>query len=85
MGFRWGTNVQHLHTLFLQTRNQTSAQPSQQAKTGKQNGKNLENLRRGRIEKSAENLTPLKAARFQTADFNIFVCCLGAPSANTHK
>ena len=87
MGFRWGTNVQHLHTLFLQTRNQSLLRPASKLRQANRMGKNLENLSRGRIEKSAEILTPLKAARFQTADFNTFVAWVlpEAPSANTHK
>ena len=34
MGFRWGTDVQHLYTLFLQAHSQPSAQASQQVKKG---------------------------------------------------
>ena len=66
MGFRWGTDVQHLHTLFLQARTQPSTQPNQQTKkgfTGQKPGKF------GKDKEICRNFNSAKGCSFQNCKF----------------
>ena len=66
MGFRWGTDVQHLHTLFLQARSQPASQASQQTKKGtaEQNPGRL-----GKEKEICRNFNSSKGCSFQNRKF----------------
>ena len=72
MEFRWGTDVQHLHTLFLQARSQPASQVSQQTKKGTTGQKP------GRLGKEREicrNFNSSKGCSFQNCKFQ-HICLL---------
>lgn len=87
MGYRWGADVQHLHTLFLQPRDKPTAQASQQPKKGKPGGPNP-----GRLDKNKEipvcrNFNSQKGCTFPDCKYR-HVCllpgCFQKHSVQTH-
>ena len=71
MGFRWGTDVQHLHTLFSKLVAGQLPRPASKLKR-ELLGKNQGGW--GRKRKSVETLTPPKDVPSRTLCFNILAC-----------
>ena len=87
MGFRWGTDVQHLHTLFLQARSQPSAQASQQVKKGANaNGQKPGKFNKDRKGKEiCRNFNSSKGCSFSDCRFQHTCLLPGAPRSTLCK
>lgn len=86
MNFRWGTDVQHLHTLFLQPREKTAAQ-GQSLKKGKGNMQNGKPDKERKDTPICRNFNAQKGCSFPNCSFR-HVCllpgCLQKHSAQSH-
>ncbi|MEW8544941.1 MAG: hypothetical protein AB2693_15555 [Candidatus Thiodiazotropha sp.] len=88
MGFRWGTDVQHLHTLFLQPRDKPAAQGNL-SKKGISNGQNSgkPNKDKPKEKPVCRNFNTQKGCSFPNCSFR-HVCllpgCFQQHSAQTH-
>ena len=88
MGFRWGTDVQHLHTLFLQPREKPAAQGSL-PKKGMHNGQitGKPNKDKTKEKPICRNFNAQKGCSFSSSSFR-HVCilprCAQRHSAQTH-